>query len=159
MRVRPDARSRYTYGLSAALVVIAVVAFASAAWFALRQPEVPALQQPGPLPGMRNAANLGFLGVFPPMGLVLVMAVVGSWKRGVVLAVGPFVALTSGAIVLNAVTLRAMIRESRTGRVPCPSAARSPAARPCIRPCTCTTSSGELHHGSQSWRSAPCWRL
>lgn len=93
--------------LSWMLVVAAIAAAAAAAWFAWAQP---AFSQPfGPLPGMRNAANLSFLSIIVAVLLVLVPVWIGGRVKGGFVA-GPFVAVALGCVVLNLVLLGVMIR-------------------------------------------------
>jgi hypothetical protein len=105
-----SARNASPRGLPLSLVLIAVIAFGAAAWFAFRQPPIPGPQPAGPLPGMINAVNAGFVGVFVPLGLVLVLSIAGRREQGTFFAVGPFVALALAVLTLNAVMLGAMIR-------------------------------------------------
>jgi hypothetical protein len=93
--------------LSWLLVVAGVAAVAAAAWFAWAQPAF--LQPFGPLPGMRNAANLSFLGIVAAVVLVLVPVWIGGRAKGSFIA-GPFVAVALGCVVLNLVLLGVMIR-------------------------------------------------
>jgi hypothetical protein len=94
--------------LPSALFGVAVVAVAAAAWFAWAQPgfEAPF----GPLPGMRNAANLSFLGIIVAVLLVLAPVWIGGHAKGSSFIGGPFVAITVGCVVLNLVLLGVMIR-------------------------------------------------
>jgi hypothetical protein len=90
------------------LLGVAVVAVAASTWFAWAQP---AFAQPyGPLPGMRNAANLSFLGIIVAVLLVLVPVIIGGHMKGTFLVGGPFVAVTVGCVVLNLVLLGVMLR-------------------------------------------------
>ena len=90
------------------LLTASAVAVAAAAWFAWVQP---AFSQPsGPLPGMRNAANLSFLGILGAVLLVLVPVILGGHVKGAFFVGGSFVAVAVGCIVLNLVMLGVMIR-------------------------------------------------
>ena len=94
--------------LPSALFGVAVVAVAAAAWFAWAQPgfEAPF----GPLPGMRNAANLSFLSTIVAVLLVLAPVWIGGHAKGSSFIGGPFVAIAVGCVVLNLVLLGVMIR-------------------------------------------------
>jgi hypothetical protein len=87
-----------------AVLLAAGLAWAQPAW----------ASPPGELPGIRNAMNASFGGVFAALGLVLLVVVVstarGGHERGTFWIGAPFVVLGLAIVLLNAVLLGVLIR-------------------------------------------------
>jgi hypothetical protein len=96
-------------GVAQVLMTLAVLAMAAATWFAVIQPRL-AAQPVGPLPGMRNTANLTIGAVFAALALVLLPSLLGWWQRGIFVVFGPFMMMMLGMLILNVVGLGVLIR-------------------------------------------------
>jgi hypothetical protein len=90
--------------LPAGLLVGAAGGLGCAGWFAAAQPAFATLTGEN-LPGLRNAANLGFAAIFGTLVLVLGSTSLGGRTPGGFSRFGPFLALALGVATLNVILL------------------------------------------------------
>jgi hypothetical protein len=89
-----------------------VGALAGAGWLAAVQPAL--ATSPGAnLPGLQNALNLAFVGIFGALLLVLVSSVLGGWERGTFVVFGPLLANVLAVSTLNAALLSVLVSVDR----------------------------------------------
>ena len=94
--------------LAFAVVALGLLALACAAVLAMAQPAVVGVA-PGPLPGLRMAANRTYPLTILAVLVVLPVHCLGGWRKGAFFA-GPFVAVAIGVVLLNGVGIGTMIR-------------------------------------------------